>query len=87
MVVQNWFQCIPAIPDFRPLCQEEDIHMSVGARGYYPITDRRYGCVMPVLQLQWFCRETVGPSSMGVTALWTVATTLIIDARLIADTG
>lgn len=25
----NWFQCIPAIPDFRPLCQEEDVHMSV----------------------------------------------------------
>jgi hypothetical protein len=26
--------------------------MSVGARGYYPITDRRYGCVISVSQLQ-----------------------------------
>ena len=46
--------------------------MSVGARGYYPITDRRYGCVMPGLQLQWPCRETVEPSSMDLTAPWTI---------------
>lgn len=36
----NWFQCIPAIP-FTEACQADDRHNSVGASGYYPLTDRR----------------------------------------------
>ena len=28
----NWFQCIPAIPNFREQCQIDDVHMSVCRR-------------------------------------------------------
>jgi CubicO group peptidase (beta-lactamase class C family) len=38
----NWFQCIPALTGMREQCIIDDIHMSVGAAGYFPSTDRRH---------------------------------------------
>jgi CubicO group peptidase (beta-lactamase class C family) len=44
----NWFQCIPALQGMREECIVSDIHMSVGARGYYPSTDRRFDFWMQI---------------------------------------
>jgi CubicO group peptidase (beta-lactamase class C family) len=44
----NWFQCIPALNGMREQCIIDDIHMSVGARGYYPSTDRRHDFWMQI---------------------------------------
>jgi CubicO group peptidase (beta-lactamase class C family) len=44
----NWFQCIPALNGMREQCIIDDIHMSVGARGYSPSTDRRHDFWMQI---------------------------------------
>ena len=73
----NWFQCIPAIPDFREQCQLEDTHMSVGASGYYPITDRRYD--------YWINIGTVAPGGAAVTSIMALLLKPTADDAVLAS--
>ena len=39
----NWFVCPEDVSEWDPRCAEEDVHMSGGAAGFRPLTDRRHG--------------------------------------------
>lgn len=73
----NWFQCIPSIPDFRDQCQLEDVHMSVGASGYYPITDRRFDF--------WMNIGTNTPGGAAVTSVMALAVKPVADEAVLAS--